>query len=212
MVWLEVVDRDRSAGIATRYGLDGPGIESWLGEIFCICPDRLWGPPSLLYNRYRIFPGGKAAGAWRWQPTPSSAGVKERVELYIYASSGPSCPVLGWNLPSPLSFWLEVRHQITETYFLHSVKALLYLQFAVLSATYTPSFNFLCAKPWKWVDSPPDRLSFSSRIDVEKSHRIQFLILSHFGVGFPYDLTSDLDSPQLEVFALLRCYAMLSCG
>jgi hypothetical protein len=29
-------------GIATAYGLDGPGIESrWGGEIFCTCPDRL---------------------------------------------------------------------------------------------------------------------------------------------------------------------------
>jgi len=24
-----------------------------------------WGPPSLLYNGYRVFPGRKAAGAWR---------------------------------------------------------------------------------------------------------------------------------------------------
>jgi hypothetical protein len=27
--------------------------------------DRPWGPPSLLYNGYRVFSGGKAAGAWR---------------------------------------------------------------------------------------------------------------------------------------------------
>ena len=35
-------DRDSSVGIATRYGLDGPGIESrWGGdEIFRTCPDR----------------------------------------------------------------------------------------------------------------------------------------------------------------------------
>jgi len=45
-------------GIATDYGLDGPGIESrWGGEIFRTCPDRPWGPPSLLYNGYRVFPG-----------------------------------------------------------------------------------------------------------------------------------------------------------
>jgi hypothetical protein len=37
-----------SVGIATNYGLDGPGIESRWGEIFCTCPDRPWGPPSLL--------------------------------------------------------------------------------------------------------------------------------------------------------------------
>ena len=32
------------------------------------------------------FLGGKAAGAWSWPPTASSAKVKERVELYIYSS------------------------------------------------------------------------------------------------------------------------------
>jgi hypothetical protein len=34
-------------------------------EIFRTRADRPWGPPSLLYNGYRIFTGGKAAGAWR---------------------------------------------------------------------------------------------------------------------------------------------------
>ena len=32
-------------------------------EIFCTLPDRPWGPRSILYNGYRVFPGGKAAGA-----------------------------------------------------------------------------------------------------------------------------------------------------
>ena len=33
---------------------------------------------------------------------PSSAEVKEIVELYLCSSSGPSWPVLGWTLPLPL--------------------------------------------------------------------------------------------------------------
>ena len=32
------------------------------GEIFRTRPDRRWIPSSLLYNRYRVFTGGKAAG------------------------------------------------------------------------------------------------------------------------------------------------------
>jgi hypothetical protein len=59
------VDRDSGAGIATRYGLDGPGIESRWGKIFLTRPDRPWNPTNLLYNGYGDFPGSKAAGAWR---------------------------------------------------------------------------------------------------------------------------------------------------
>ena len=54
------------------------------GEIFRTRPDRPWGPPSLLYNKYWVFPGGKAAGAWPWLPNPSSAEVQDRVKLYLY--------------------------------------------------------------------------------------------------------------------------------
>jgi hypothetical protein len=57
------VGRDSSVGTATRYGLDGRGIESRWWRDFRARPDLPWGPPSLLW--YRVFPGGKAAGAWR---------------------------------------------------------------------------------------------------------------------------------------------------
>jgi hypothetical protein len=53
--------RDSSVGIVISYGLDGPGIESrGGGEIFRTRPDRPWGPRSLLYNWYRVYPGGKS--------------------------------------------------------------------------------------------------------------------------------------------------------
>ena len=96
--------QESSVGIATRYGLRCGDRIPVGGEIFRTRPDRPWVPPILLYNRYRGIPGGKAAGALRWPPTPSSAEVKERVQLYLYSPSGPSWPVLGRNIPLPLLF------------------------------------------------------------------------------------------------------------
>ena len=67
-------DRGSSVGIATDYGLDGPGIESR----FSARPDRPWGPPSLLYNGYRAFSGGKVRpGCAADHSHPSSAAVME---------------------------------------------------------------------------------------------------------------------------------------
>jgi len=53
------VGRDSSVGIATGYGLEARGSKPCGVEIFRTRPDRLWCPPSLLYNEYRVFPGGK---------------------------------------------------------------------------------------------------------------------------------------------------------
>jgi hypothetical protein len=62
----EVAQTSGSAiGIATRYGMDGPSSNPGGGKIYRFRRDRLWGPPSLVYNGYRVFPGGKAAEAWR---------------------------------------------------------------------------------------------------------------------------------------------------
>jgi len=41
------------------------------------------------------FPGVKRLGLGFDHPLPSSAEVKERVELYLYSPSGPLWPVLG---------------------------------------------------------------------------------------------------------------------
>jgi len=65
------------------------------GEIFCTRPDRPWGPPSLLYNGYRVFPGVKRPGRGIDHPPPSTAEVKVRVELYLYSTYGSSWTVVG---------------------------------------------------------------------------------------------------------------------
>ena len=70
--WKEcfVVGRDSSVGIATRYGLDGPGIESRWGRDFPHPSRPALVPTQPQYNEYRFFPADKAAGAWCWPPTP----------------------------------------------------------------------------------------------------------------------------------------------
>ena len=67
---------------------DGPGIESRLrGRDFLHCPDRPWGPPSLLYNGYRVLPGGKLRPGRDADPSaPSNAVVKKG---YSYTSTPP---------------------------------------------------------------------------------------------------------------------------
>jgi len=54
------VGRDSSVGTATRYGLDGPGIESRWGARFSAPVQTR----PLVQWFLGLFPGGKAAGTW----------------------------------------------------------------------------------------------------------------------------------------------------
>jgi len=86
------MDRDSSVRIATRYGLDGPGIESrWVRDF----PHKSR-PPETHPASYTMgigsFPGVKRPGRVVEHPTPFSAEVKERVEQYLYTPSRPSWP------------------------------------------------------------------------------------------------------------------------
>ena len=97
------VGRDSSVGISTRYGLNGPRIESqWGGARFSAPVQTCAGAHPASYTLGTgSFPGSRAAGAWRCPPIPSSAEVKERVQLYLYSPSGSSWPVIGRTLSLP---------------------------------------------------------------------------------------------------------------
>ena len=60
------------------------------------------------------FPGVKQPGRGVDHPTPSSAEVKEREELYLYSPSGPSWPVLGSKLPSTFTLLMTKKPVILE--------------------------------------------------------------------------------------------------
>ena len=93
--------RDSSVGTATRYGLDGPGIESLWGRYFPHPSRPALGPTHLpiqwVPGLYRVVkPPERGVDH---PPTPSSE-VKEGVELYI-STFGTSWPFIGRSLPLP---------------------------------------------------------------------------------------------------------------
>jgi hypothetical protein len=87
-------DWDSLVGIATRYGLDGPGIESRLGEIFRTGQAGHEAHPTSYTMGTGFSRGVKPLGPGVDHPLTTSAKVKEKVELYINSPSGPSWSVL----------------------------------------------------------------------------------------------------------------------
>jgi hypothetical protein len=65
-----LVGQDSSVGIATRYGLDGPGIEFRWGRDFTHPSRPALGPTQPPIQWVSGLSGGKVTGAWRWPPTP----------------------------------------------------------------------------------------------------------------------------------------------
>jgi hypothetical protein len=79
---------DSSVGIATRYGLDGPQIESRWGRNFPAHVQTALGPiqPPIKLNRVS-FPEVKRPGRGANHPPQHSTEVKKSVELYLYSPS-----------------------------------------------------------------------------------------------------------------------------
>ena len=103
--------RDSSVGIATRYGLDGPAIESrWRARFSAPVQTGPGAHPASYTMGTGSFPTLKRPGRGVDHPPLSSAEVKERVELYLYSPPGPSWPVLGWTLIFNFTFFTTLSY------------------------------------------------------------------------------------------------------
>jgi len=81
--------------IATRYGPDGPVIESrWQAKLSAHVQTGPGAHPTSC-----IFPGGKSDRRVALTTHLHLRPVKERVQIYLYSPSGPSWQVIGWYLP-----------------------------------------------------------------------------------------------------------------
>ena len=96
------VSRNSPVSIATRYGLNGPGIESPCRRDIPRPSKPALGPTRPPIQRVPGLSRGYSDLKWRWPPILSSAEVKEKVKLHLYSLSGLSWPVIGWILPLPL--------------------------------------------------------------------------------------------------------------
>jgi hypothetical protein len=108
--------RDSAVGIATRYGLDGPGIESRWGT-------RFYAPvqtgPGAHPASYKMgtwsFPGVKQPGRGVDHPPPSRSEVKEESSFTCTLSLWAFVACYRVNFTSPLPYQLQKQDRLTKT-------------------------------------------------------------------------------------------------
>ena len=115
--------RDNSVAIPTNCGLGGPGIEYRWGARFSApvqtCSES---HPASCTIGTGSFPGVKRPGRGVEHPPPSSAEVKERVELYLYSHlwAFVVCSRVNFTYSLPTCFdriavIIRVIHKITRS-------------------------------------------------------------------------------------------------
>jgi hypothetical protein len=91
IVFKPCISRDSVVGIATGYWLDDGGVGVWVpvwSKIFSSprCPDRLWGPPNLLFNGYRgLSPRGESGRVVKLTTLPQLVPKPRKYGLYSHS-------------------------------------------------------------------------------------------------------------------------------
>ena len=106
----EPMGRDFSVGRATRYWLDGPGIEfRWWTKFSLPVQTGPGAHPASCTTGTGSFPGVNRTGCGADHPFPSKCRGNERVGLYIYSPSGPQWAVIGWTFTFTLQSLLPPK-------------------------------------------------------------------------------------------------------
>ena len=127
------------------------------GEIFRTRPDRPWGPPSLLRKRYRVFPGVKAAGAWRWPPTPSSVQVMKELSYTATPPLAPCGLLQGETLTYlPLLSSSPQQSAVGSSLQMHTIAGLSNLNIARFSHASPTPFSFVTSSECYFMNSLKD--------------------------------------------------------
>jgi hypothetical protein len=126
------------------------------------------------------FPRNKCPGSGVDHPTPSSAEVKERVQLYFYSPSGPSWSVFGWTLPLFPAFCVIIKLKIVFATSLQAHRSginnnnnnmltiiVVLQQLTVFNATNVDSTDAL-PSIWYYIISPLHNLLLSFSIKIFK--------------------------------------------
>jgi hypothetical protein len=88
------------------------GLNPGGGEFFRTCSDRSWGPPSLLYNGYQVFPRGKERPGRDVDPSPL---------LVPWSRKGKAIPLLPlWAVRPVQSLSACIMVHFTLQAYLHS--------------------------------------------------------------------------------------------
>jgi hypothetical protein len=101
--------------LATDWTIRGSNLGEF--EIFSVRPDRSWFAPSLLKDGFLVSSGAKRPGRGVDYQLPSSAEVKERVELHLY--------------PTPRAFVASYMMNLTFTDLHCTLNAYLHISYKV---------------------------------------------------------------------------------
>ena len=97
------------------------------------CPDRPWGPPSLLYDGYRVFPGDKE---WRWRDADTSP------LLVPWSRKSTAIPLLSLWACTELQCLYRVH--FTFTFLTHTISQTKFPALLDRCVTNTPSVKMSC--------------------------------------------------------------------